>query len=316
VSIAVVSLIRPTDSLFLAAPLVVAALVDRHLDGRQRVTLIAWIAAGLVIGWGEWIVEAFLYFHGPLSRFRAGRSEIAPGLHFVLGLEAASLRGVLQCIGCKITIAWWAVAWWFAIPPLAGIGIWSARRRAFGSVLAIATALIMAFQYLVTIDYAAPRFLLPVYALIAVPCGEGVVWLLARRRVIARAIAIGVAVVVLAAHGVVQLHVFDAVARDQILERDQYVALARALEAQGVARPCEISGPGSAPVAFAARCGSTLLHGRAIDPRILASEYAVVLSSSPHARASAAYASWPPVLLTGEGITGTWYAYIHAPGAP
>ena len=48
-------------------------------------------------------------------------------------------------------------------------------------ILPAACGLCVAAQYLFMIDYAAPRFLLPAYALLAVPAADGLAFLVTGR---------------------------------------------------------------------------------------------------------------------------------------
>ncbi len=64
--------------------------------------------------------------------------------------------------------------WWVVLPVLVAIGILAARRAGqLGTALLPAVCgLCLAAQYLFMINYAAPRFLLPAYALLAIPVAD------------------------------------------------------------------------------------------------------------------------------------------------
>ncbi|WP_143590405.1 hypothetical protein [Thermoactinospora rubra] len=171
---AMASLLRPTDATWLALPLLGYGIARR----RPRMALAT--AAGLAIGWAQWMAEAALLFGGPLARLRAAGAENATGLHFSLPDHLRALNGPLLCrfgVECggfpPAHIAWFA-----AVPVFAALGAWLGRRAL---VAALACGSSLAFAYLFTVGYAAPRFLLPAYALLALPVAVSVVWLCRRR---------------------------------------------------------------------------------------------------------------------------------------
>ena len=95
-----------------------------------------------------------------------------------LGLEARALAGPTLCRPCTQPVAWSATAWWFAVPPLVALGIAVAvsRRQATLAVMPTCAGPALFAEYTVTISYAAPRFLLPAYALASIPAAQGLLW--------------------------------------------------------------------------------------------------------------------------------------------
>ena len=69
-SVAFVTLVRPGDAVYLAAPLVVAAIVVWRSWPRAAV-----VVAGLVAGGAEWVAEAYARFGGIASRLHAAGGE-------------------------------------------------------------------------------------------------------------------------------------------------------------------------------------------------------------------------------------------------
>jgi hypothetical protein len=95
-----------------------------------------------------------------------------------LGLEARALAGPTLCRPCTQPVAWSATAWWFAVPPLVALGIAVAvsRRQATLAVMPTCAGPALFAEYTVTISYAAPRFLLPAYALASIPAAQALLW--------------------------------------------------------------------------------------------------------------------------------------------
>ncbi|MGP3918192.1 hypothetical protein [Nonomuraea sp. 10N515B] len=243
---ALASLLRPSDATWLAVPLLGYGIV------RRRVGLLAAVAAGLAIGWAQWMGEALVRFGGPVARLRAAGAENATGLHFSLPDHLRALNGPLLCrfgVECGgYPLA--QIAWFAAVPVVAGLGVWAARRRSL--LAAAACGLSLACVYLFTVGYAAPRFLLPAYALLALPVAAGVVWLCRRRGTAVLAVAAVVCYFVLQARSVVvhggAVHAARAV----------NPAAAARLQQLGLRPPCFLYGHDAVQIAFLARCAA---HG-------------------------------------------------------
>ncbi|MGI5291024.1 hypothetical protein ACQEVF_48000 [Nonomuraea polychroma] len=243
---ALAALLRPSDATWLAAPLLAYGLV------RRRARLLAAVAAGLAIGWAQWMGEALVRFGGPMARLRAAGAENATGLHFSLPDHLRALNGPLLCrfgVECggfpPAQIAWFA-----AVPVVAGLGVWAARRRSL--LAAAACGLSLAFVYLFTVGYAAPRFLLPAYALLALPAAAGVVWLCGRRGTAVLAVAGVVCYFALQARSVV-VHGGPIQAA-----RAVNPAVAARLQQLGMRPPCFLYGHDAVQIAYLARCAA---HG-------------------------------------------------------
>ncbi len=126
----------------------------------------------------------------------------------------------------------------------------------------MACAVALAVPYLLLLDYAAPRFLLPSYALLALPVAD----LAARAAGAVRAggrryAVVGLLCALLAAHLTVQLkelRVNTADARDTVV---RYRRAADELGRLGVRAPCLVTGPRAQPVAYEAGCVSAQTMG-------------------------------------------------------
>ena len=313
-----VGLVRPTDSLWITAAVVVAGVVVRPW---RRPGPLAALVAGEVIGWGEWFVEAFWYFGGPVARLRAAAAENETGLHFSLvrTITALSQSATLCRPDCTTVFAPVAV-WFFAIPAAAVLGCVVARGRPqFGPlVLATVTALTFAGGYIIGVGYAAPRFLLPAYALAAIPVAEAVCWLATGVRGRARPFAIAVVAV-----GVVANLLLQARGLRQVLEQGPARAVVAAVGTQlaqhGVASPCVVTGTASAQVAFYARCGSenaSRFGGTRPSARIvaaLARRQMVVVQTRSSALPAPYLADWREVTIVEQGQI--WRFYVSPPRA-
>lgn len=262
VSIGFTALVRPSDAVFLAFPLVAGGLAVRARRGPAVAgSLIGGLAAGLL----PWIVEAYARFGGPLARLReSSAAQGGMGWHVAIGMELRSLNGPLLCAPCDKPWANPALSlWWFATPVLACAGVLLAvrtRRSEPGrlSVLALPAvcALVVSSQYLFLLDYAAPRFLMPVYALAAIP----VAGFLAdsARAVPARwrpAVATLMAVL-FTAHLAGQFLVLHRRAADQTRARGELLQLADHLTRAGLRPPCSLLGSDPVQPAYYAGCSS------------------------------------------------------------
>jgi len=318
-------LMRPSDEVYVAIPLGIAALVMSGLTLRLRGTLVAVIAAGTVLGWLEWVIEAFVSYGGFLNRLHASSAENDGGIHMSLVQQARSLIGPTLCRPCTGPthhVSWLAVAWWFVIPPLVALGIWAARRR-WGTayvVLPTVVGLSLLFQYVVTVDYAAPRFLLPTYALLAIAVAEAVVWLATvRAGVWQPALAVPVLALGGLAHFGVQLRVLHHnILRDQTQSRLQYLTVVDNLKAHGIHKPCLVVGYYAAPVAFGAGCDDvpTQSHKTAVLAKAHDGKTDVAVLITHKAPAGVFFASWPHYQVQGPHLRHKWFVYTHPPGQP
>ncbi|SCK06900.1 hypothetical protein [Streptomyces sp. WMMB 322] len=261
-SVAVVALMRPPDGLWLGLALGAAALCVRRW---RRPGLLALLAAGFALGSAEWIVEAYVRYGGLTARLhRASEIQGGMGWHMAVDDQVRSLAGRTLCRPCDIPWQHPATAlWWFALPLLAVAGIlvtpWG-RRRATAVVPAV-TAAIVAVPYLFLIDYAAPRFLLPSYALLALPVARSLWWLATDRHGRLRTAATSLVALALAGHLAVQYAVLaNNTAEVRASHRDFTRAAAR-LHQLGVRPPCVISGDHSVQLSFYTRCSSRQTGG-------------------------------------------------------
>ncbi|MEU2249762.1 hypothetical protein [Streptomyces sp. NPDC019224] len=319
---AVVVLMRPADGAWTALPLLLVTVV--------RPRMFAALAVGLLAGAAPWIVEAFAHYGGPLTRLHRA-SEIQGGLGWNLAVDdqAKALEGRTLCRPCDIP---WkrpgATVWWALLPFVAAGGAVVARRAGRGTaiLLATGTAVSLAVPYLFLIEYAAPRFLLPAYALLSLPVAECLVRLYARARRPAgrpgrsavrqwRVVALAA---VLAAHLAVQLQVTSRVSASSHSTSADYRAVAAALHRSGVRPPCVISGDHAVPIAYYAGCASrqTAGHDGSITPAglgDLAQRVRTAVLVSGDGRRPGYAPAGPPVFLAETRDAGAYRAYLFPP---
>ncbi|MEV6020601.1 hypothetical protein [Streptomyces sp. NPDC051997] len=259
---ALMAWMRPPDAVWVTLPLLfLAVAVPRWRRARPLLALVA----GLLAGAAEWIVEAYVSYGGLGQRLSDG-SRIQGGLgwNIAIGDQMRSLGGRVLCRPCTGSMPNPTVmVWWFVLPLIAVLGLViavRARRRA-PTLLLLACATTAGIPYLFMIGYAAPRFLLPLYALVAIPVADALVHLLTVpagrwRPVIVTLVAVG-----LAGHLAVQFAVLEATVRRTTAGHHGWAVTAAALHRLGVRPPCALSGHESVPIAFYAGCSSVATGG-------------------------------------------------------
>jgi hypothetical protein len=293
-SVAFVTLVRPGDAVYLAAPLAVASIVVW-----RRWRAVAVISAGLVAGGAEWVAEAYARFGGIGARLRAAGAEQGGfGLHFALPDELRALNGPTLCRPCTVGVRYPGLdLWWFLLPVLVALAMLAARHAGgpwlASVILPVACGLCVAAQYLFMIDYAAPRFLLPAYALLAVPAADGLAFLVTgagpRLRPAMTAVLAGLLAVQLVAQHLVLHHEVGGT----VTFHDDYTRIATALAAHDVRPPCLVQGVQYIPIAFDAGCASA---GRAAPGE------AVAVLAGPHGRPPSPAGPWRRYRITGTTV--------------
>jgi hypothetical protein len=209
------------------------------------------------------------------------------------------VNGPTLCRPCTVGVRDPEVSlWWLALPVLVVFGVLAARRlgRFRSSLLVSWCGLCVAFQYLFLINYAAPRFLIPAYALLVIPVADLIAWLLTSVRADYRDITrfgVGLALV---AQVLVQQVVLDHQVGEKVTFFGDYTRIATQLNGLGVRGPCLIKGEQDIPIAFYAGCASagSVAAVRARDP----AEPVAVLAY-PHARPPAYARNWHEYRLHG-----------------
>ena len=266
VSAAWMALLRPTDAVWVSLPLLLAAsALPRWRDGR----LLLAIVGGLGAGAAEWVIEAYVSFGGPIRRLSAGsRVEGGLGWHDAVADQLRGLAGRTLCRPCAGALPDAAVTvWWFALPVFALLGLVLAARagRAEVAVLPCACAVTSAVPYLFLVGYAAPRFLLPAYALLALPVAGALVHLVTVPRGSRLALAVAAVSVGLLGHLAVQVTVLERVVDRTTRGHRRWARIADELHRDGVRPPCVLTGHDAQapaiPIAFYAGCASASTGG-------------------------------------------------------
>ncbi|MEU1341328.1 hypothetical protein [Streptomyces sp. NPDC005827] len=307
---ALMAWMRPMDAVYVVLPLLALSL--------RRPRLLAVLAAGLLAGAGEWVIEAYVSYGG-LGQRLSDASAIQGGLgwHLAVVDQLRSLGGRTLCRPCTGSAPNPVVTlWWFALPLLAVLGAVIAvrARRALPTLLPLACAATAAVPYLFLIGYAAPRFLLPAYALLALPVAGGLAHLVtAPARRSARTLAVGLVAVGLAGHLAVQYVVLEHTVHSSAASRADWARTAAALHRLGVRRPCLLSGYDAVPIAYYTGCGSAQTAGHDASTSVAVLKRAAHRTSFavlvPPGRRAPAYArAWP------DERAGVLQAYV-APGA-
>ncbi|MGW6731288.1 hypothetical protein [Streptomyces sp. NPDC055013] len=256
---ALMAWMRPTDAVWVTLPLLVLVVAVRHWR------LGAALAAGLLAGGVPWVVEAFVSYGGLRERLnQASRIQGDLGWNLAVDDQLRSLVGNTLCRPCNGEMPDPAVyAWWFVLPLLAAYALAVAvldgrTTRTLVPLLCAATA---AFPYLFLIGYAAPRFLLPAYALLAIPVAQALLRLVTKptgrwRPAVAAVIALG-----LAGHLAVQYAVLDHTVDRTTGNREAWARSAAELHRLGVRPPCLLTGHEAIPVGYYTGCDSGATSG-------------------------------------------------------
>ncbi|MEV0638264.1 hypothetical protein AB0I77_25640 [Streptomyces sp. NPDC050619] len=256
---ALMAWMRPTDAVYVTLPLLVLVAASR--SWRLALALLAGLAAGA----GQWVIEAYIDYGGLGQRLSdASRIQGGLGWYFAVDDQLRSLIGRTLCRPCTgpmpNPVVW---AWWFVLPLLAAVGLAVAlrARRPLPTLLPLACATTAAVPYLFLIGYAAPRFLLPAYALLAIPVADALLHLVTTRSGRWRPVAATLIALGLAGHLVVQYAVLDRTVDRTTADRRDWERTATHLHRLGVRSPCLLTGYQALPVAYYTGCSSAATTG-------------------------------------------------------
>jgi hypothetical protein len=260
---ALMAWMRPTDAVWIGLPLLVLVAAGRQV----RLGLV--LAAGLATGIGQWVIEAYLSYGGLAERLSEG-SRVQGGLGWNIAVDdqMRSLVGRALCRPCTGSMPHPVVmAWWFVLPLLAaaGLAIAARARRTTPTLLLLACATTAALPYLFMIGYAAPRFLLPAYLLLAIPVADALFHLVTKANGQWRPVAATVVALGLAGHLAVQYVVLDRTVDRTAADRRDWGRVAADLHRLGVRPPCLLTGTEAIPVAFYAGCSSANPRGHNVN---------------------------------------------------
>lgn len=253
------ALMRPTDAVWVTLPLLALVLVRRHWP------LLLVLAGGLAAGGVEWVIEAHAWYGG-LGERLARASEIQGGLGWNIAVDdqMRSLGGRGLCRPCTGAMPHPVVtAWWLLLPVVAVLGVAVAvrARRATATLVPFACAVTAAVPYLFLIGYAAPRFLQPAYALLAVPVADALWHLAGAGRDRWRPVAATLVALAVAGHLAVQFSVLVGTVDRNVESREDWARVAGELHRLGVRPPCLLTGHESIPVGYYTGCSSGSVSG-------------------------------------------------------
>ncbi|MFI8239611.1 hypothetical protein ACIF83_20455 [Streptomyces sp. NPDC085866] len=302
VSAALMAWMRPVDAVWVGLPLLALGLVRHHW--RPLLVLLTGLAAGAL----EWVIEAYVSYGGLARRLADGSAiQGGLGLHFAVVDQLRSLGGRALCRPCTGALPNPVVTvWWFALPVLAALGLTVAvrARRTVPTLLPLACAATAAVPYLFLIGYAAPRFLLPAYALLSIPVAVALVHLLTATSRAWRPTVVALLALGLAAHLTVQLAVLTRAVDRTTTAHRAWSRTAAVLHGLGVRQPCLVTGHEAIPVAFYAGCSSAATSGHNANSTAQAitrtARHTPVATLVPAGSRPPRYArSWPSVPLDG-----------------
>ena len=261
-SIVVASLMRPSDAVWLSIPMVGALLLRRAW---RRASLAGVVFGGLAVGLAPWVVESYLRYGGLVARLhRSGKVEGGFGLHFPFVDQLKAQSGRLLCRPCTGGWSHPVTATWLLVLPLlvAACAVVAMRtRRGATAWLPLACAATAAIPYLALVNYAAPRFLLPTYALLAIPIADLLAAMIRTASPARRPAIIILVAVCLAGHLTIQYAVAWHTIRKTATGSQDRTRVAHALHRLGVRAPCLVTGDQDIPIGFAAGCQAVDVSG-------------------------------------------------------
>ncbi|MFD5077342.1 hypothetical protein [Streptomyces sp. NPDC058371] len=252
-----VALVRTPDACWLALPLLATAVLVRS---RRRV--LPYLLVGPAVGAADWIAEAYVRFGGIGQRLRvSGATEGGMQLHLNLYNAWRSLNGPELCRPCTVQQNHPELTlWWLALPLLAvaalALCLRDRKRGRARTAVPVAAAVCLSVPYLLLLGYSAPRFLLPAYAMLALPVAGVLVRVARTGRPLLLAVGVVLALQLVSQYAVLQHQVANVAATDQ-----RYRAAADGLRALGLRAPCLVAGPHALPVGYDAGCASAETAG-------------------------------------------------------
>jgi len=266
---ATASLLRPTDALATAGPLLLGMMLVRQW---RRLRPMLAVGLGLLIGWGAWVAEAYARFGGPIERLRVGGETNQSGFvnslpeHlYALDGPAVLCRPSSVCAGVEPV----AAMWWFVLPVLVAVGLFAAARSGWGRMgwLVTSAAVAVALPYVFLIDYAAPRFLLPTYGLLMILVAAALIRVTDTSSVEMRAVAAVAVGGALVLHIGAQMYILNGV-NERLVEgsarQEQFSDSLR--DEYGVRAPCLIWGTSALQFGYQLKCRSIPALSRDASP--------------------------------------------------
>jgi hypothetical protein len=256
-SVAAVALVRPSDSFWLVAPICLAIgfrLV--RSGGRAMLLPLAAVVVGELAGMAQWVVEAYQSFGGPMRRLHEGAEVNAQQPGDYVSNIVRTMNGPIFCNRCEADVSALDLAFWtmLALTTVLGLVVAYWRRRLRVALFLVGTAGVLASTYLFMMPLiAAPRYLLPAYAVLVLPIADGLTALPQAVPHRAKAITTVLALAV-ACYLVGEQVVLDRLVGDYQRVHLVVGATTKVLRDQGVRPPCLIAGNSSVEIAFQLGC--------------------------------------------------------------
>ncbi|OEU92276.1 hypothetical protein AN215_05975 [Streptomyces abyssalis] len=317
-SVVLVALMRPPDALWLVLALTAVSLAVRRW---RRPVLLLLLGGALALGSAEWVIESYVRYGGLSARLhRASEIQGGMGWHMAVDDQIRSMDGRTLCRPCDVPWRHPPTALWLLALPLltvAGVAAAPRIRRAAAAAVPAVVAAVISVPYLFLIDYAAPRFLLPAYALLALPAAEFLWWAAAGRDGRFRRARTGIVLVALTGHVAVQCAVLANTAAGSRDSRRDFSQAAASLQRMGVRPPCVLSGDHAVQLSFYTGCASRQTGGpdASITPgglREAARQKRVAVVAPPDAETPAFARGWQHRTLPGTSRFGGYQVHLPA----
>jgi len=265
--VAVAALFRPLDAVVVTAALVLLPVVFR----RATWSWVGFLLLGLVAGSAPWLIELTARFGSPGEAFaaaartgHAGRWSPVENARQYLALSDGPSLGPVDSPEVPIAGALWLLG----LLVLIGIGFRASQQRGTVPSLVVpaVTGLALAAEYVVFTDAQAPRFLLPAFALLAIPAGVGLSSIVTglrssvpirSSRVLGRVIASALVLVWL----IVQIAIAARVEDSAAAQRASAARAGSQIRALAARQPCFVFSESSFPiVGYTAGCRAAELR--------------------------------------------------------
>ncbi|MFL6240849.1 MAG: hypothetical protein ACJ735_15310 [Actinomycetes bacterium] len=310
--------LRPSDGVFVGVALCLYCLL--RADLRRRRALVAGVLGALVLGWLPWVIEAFVRFGNPVHRYRlANASDAVGGFHLGWRTAGIYLRlvdgpyyGFPAAAKAAGPVRGTAVLFVVVLIVVAVVGRLTATEPTAGRAISVATAAggALAVFYVFLLGYGAVRFLLPVFALLALPVAAGVVWFVEGTPRRLRSVAVLIALVFVAGVVTTQVTTASRLVRHDRVGRGYPQTMAHELKTDGLRGRCMLIGTVDiGGVSYWARCqaGGPVpdLVSAVRDAR---SQYPSVVLITTSRRLPAYFNSWREVRLSvANGRYRAWF---------
>lgn len=264
--IAVAALIRPLDATVLAATLVLVPVVLR----RATWSWVGFLLLGLAAGWAPWLIEMTARFGSPGEAFaaaarlgHAGRWSLVENVRQYLALSDGPSVGPVANPDVPVV----GILGVVGITMLVVVGVREAVGRGFVSsvMVALAAGAALAAEYVVFTDAQAPRFLLPAFALFAVPAGFGLSSIVVglRERTGADVVWTALASVLVAGWLFQQVAIASRIEDGVTVHRASPAGVGRQIRTLAAQEPCFVDSESSFPmVGYAAGCRAAEMGDR------------------------------------------------------